>query len=80
VPSTLGSFRDARRQAEGDARPKARKVDPYLERQARREAVPPLKRQVRQAVPFLERQAARAAARVVTGGHVAERDSEEKDA
>lgn len=80
MPSTLEKSHDARRQAEGDARPKTRKVDPYLERQARREAVPPLKRQVRQTVPYLERQAARAADRVVTGGHAAERNSDKKGA
>jgi hypothetical protein len=62
---TWKSPRYAKRQAERDAVRKARKVEPYLERQARREAVPPLKRQARAVVSYLERQAARAAERNV---------------
>jgi hypothetical protein len=80
VPSTLKGSRDAERQAGRDTRQKARKADPYLERQARREAVPPLKHQVRATVPYLERQAARAMARAPAAGHSAERNLDEKDA
>ena len=78
MPSIPKSSPDAERQADNDARRKAGKAYPYLERQARRDAVPPLKRMVRETVPYLERQAARAADKAA--GRIAARSSDEQEA